>query len=276
VTSADPLPHAALRHPVGHHETHDTDSLKPVVLTLSGVSAGYDGTVVLEDVNCSLPQGEFLALIGPNGGGKSTVIKVVLGLLKPWRGSVRVFGEAPRKARQRIGYLPQAAQLDPLFPITVWDVACMGTLKPTWQPQHVGKRDREQVEAALGQAGLLDLRRRPIGALSGGQRQRVLLARALATNPDLLLLDEPAAGLDPQAAEELYELLASLAGRVTVIMSSHDLVAVQRYASMVGVVDRGLAVYHGHHLTALRTSGEMPEWAEVWMNRCRGPWVERK
>lgn len=259
---------------VGPAHTHHHAGGRRSAVSLSHVSTGYNGKPVLEEVSCELPEGEFLALVGPNGGGKSTILKLILGLLDPWEGTVRVFGQPPRQVRHRIGYLPQAQQLDPLFPVTVWDVACMGRLRPSWRPQRLTHHDREAVATALERAELLDQKDRLIGSLSGGQRQRVLLARALASEPELLLLDEPGAGLDPIASAELYDFLATLAGEVTVILSSHDLVAVRRFASWVGAVDRGLVLHYGHHLAALGPADQVPEWAETWAARCRGPWQE--
>jgi len=249
---------------------------RPPAVSFDRVWAGYDGVPALEDVSFDLPDGDFLALVGPNGGGKTTVARLVLGLLEPERGSVRVFGQAPGHVRQRIGYLPQAAQFDRLFPVTVWDVACMGRLRPTWRPQRFGAADRKVVAGALTQVEMLHLRDRPVGTLSGGQLQRALLARALATEPDLLVLDEPAAGLDPRVADELYHLFASLAGRVAIIMASHDIVAVEEHATLIGVVDRGLQLY-GPADQAVQDDRirEMPPWASARGGVHRfDPWIE--
>lgn len=236
----------------------------------------YGKTVALRDVTFQLNAGEFLALVGPNGGGKSTIIKLILAIILPTSGKVRVFGRQAEQARERIGYLPQSAQLDPLFPATVCDVASMGRLRPTWLPQRMSRRDRETVASALEQVDLVDLRNRPVGELSGGQRQRTLLARALATEPDLLVLDEPAAGLDPASADELYDLLSSLSGQVSIVMASHDIEAVHHYASVIGVVDTTFARYSPHEHRLI--SGEhgahvLPAWATTRTGaHHEGPW----
>lgn len=214
------------------------------VVELQGVWAGYDHTPVLEDVRLDVAKGQILGLVGPNGGGKTTVLRIILGLLQPSRGTVRVLGGDPREVRHRIGYLPQAAQLDPSFPATVWDTVAMGRLRPTWRPQRLQPRDRALIGETLDQVGMIGLENRLVGTLSGGQRQRVLLARALVTEPELLLLDEPAAGLDPEVTTELYELLTSLSGQLTVVMVSHNLEAVHQYATSIGIVDRRITHHH--------------------------------
>jgi zinc transport system ATP-binding protein len=214
------------------------------VVEFHGVWAGYDDTPVLEDVSLDVAKGQVLALVGPNGGGKTTVLRIILGLLQASRGTVRVLGGQPREVRHRIGYLPQAAQLDPSFPATVWDTVATGRLRPTRWPQRLGHEDLELIEGALEDVGMAGLGRRLVGILSGGQRQRVLLARALVTEPELLLLDEPAAGLDPEVTAELYDLLTSLDREVTVVMVSHNLEAVHQYATSIGIVDRRLTHHH--------------------------------
>lgn len=205
------------------------------VLELSGVSAGYGGPSVLRDVDLRVEAGEFCGVVGPNGGGKSTLLKVVLGLLAPSSGSVRVLGRAPGRVLGAVGYLPQDAGHDPAFPVTVRDVVAMGLLTPRprdWLP--VGARQRRRtVDAALDRAGLGDLAGQHLGQLSGGQRERVLLVRALVGRPDLLVLDEPTTGLDPEATSALHDQLVDLRerGEVTALVVSHDLAQVQALAT---------------------------------------------
>ena len=193
----------------------------------------YDGYPVLEDVNLSIPQGDFVSVVGPNGGGKTTLLKLVLGLLRPSQGEVRVFGAPPVQARRRIGYMPQHAQLDPQFPATVMDVALMGRLGHGRPFGPYSKKDKEAVVTALGQVGLRDLQKKPFASISGGQRQRLFIARALACEPDLLLLDEPTANLDVVMEGDLYELLQTLNQRLTVVMVSHDLGFVSKLVKSV-------------------------------------------
>lgn len=212
---------------------------------LEGVSAGYGATIAVNRVDLQVNAGEFLALVGPNGGGKSTVLKLVLGLLTPIEGTIRVDGQPPVRSRHRIGYLPQTEHIDLSFPVPVRDVVGMGRLRPSWRPQPLRTRDRAAIDTVLARVGMTCLAGRPIGALSAGQRQRVLLARALVDGPELLLLDEPEAGLDPDSVARLYELLASLTGRTTILMASHDVGTVGTHATRVAVVDHGVTLSAG-------------------------------
>ena len=162
------------------------------VIELEDVWAGYESDRVLEAVNFRMEAGDYVGLIGPNGGGKTTLIKVILGLIKPERGAVRVMGVSPEKGRHYIGYVPQIQQNVKEFPIKVWDVVSMGRLKTNpLSNLFLSETDKAVIERSLRQMDILDLAKRSINELSGGQRQRVTIARALATEPKILLLDEP-------------------------------------------------------------------------------------
>ena len=178
-------------------------------------------------------------MIGPNGGGKSTLLKLALGLLQPDSGEVRLLGEAPERARRRVGYLPQSTQLDTEFPITAREAVSHGRLGRGLNLGPFGRRDRDAALAALTETGCADLADRPLARLSGGQRQRVLVARALATEPDMLVLDEPAAGLDPESQTDLYDLLSTLSRRLTVVVVSHHVSLVSRHVQQVVCVHDG-------------------------------------
>jgi ABC-type Mn2+/Zn2+ transport system ATPase subunit len=209
------------------------------VVVLHGVTAGYDGQAAVESVDLTIRSGELVAVFGPNGGGKTTLLKLMAGLLKPWSGSVAVLGGAPASAARRIAYVPQAELVDWSFPVSVWDVAMMGRyprLGPLHQP---GAADRDAVRAALDRVGMLERARTQIGRLSGGQRRRAFLARAIAGEAELYLLDEPVTGVDVPTQEDLMELLAaeSAAGR-TVIATTHDLAAASRHFEHVIGVNR--------------------------------------
>ena len=190
-------------------------------IAIERMSVGYGGPPVLTDVDLTVREGELVALVGANGAGKSTLLKVIVGLLTPSTGTVRVLGTEPHLAAPRIAYLPQAEELRWDYPLRVDDVVAMG---------RIGRRGTVPPDAqrdALARVSATDLARRPIAGLSGGQRQRVLLARALVSQPDLLLLDEPATGVDPATEEQLMTVLRDIAstGR-TVLVSTHDLAGV--------------------------------------------------
>jgi len=213
------------------------------VISLEHVWASYEADSVLEDVNFTVYRNDFVGLIGPNGGGKTTLIKVILGLVKPRKGRVRVMGRAPEEGRQVIGYVPQLQIYDKDFPIRVWDVVSMGRLKPGISSLRLDAQDKLKVEEALRQTGILDLSKRTINELSGGQQQRMYIARALATEPEILLLDEPTASVDPQATTQIYQLLKDLNTHITILLISHDMMAISSYVKTVGCINRRL-IYH--------------------------------
>ncbi len=218
---------------------------KNCVIRLEDVSAGYEGDPVLENVNLRVDAQDYVALIGPNGGGKTTIIRVILGLLRPFSGQVKVMGLAPKEGRVFIGYVPQSQLNDQAFPINVWDVVGMGRLKQGWWNHGYSDDDKRIITESLRRTGVYEFRNKSIADLSGGQRQRVYISRALATNPKILLLDEPTASIDAEASKQLYQLLDVLnAEGTTILMVSHDLHTLERHAKSVGYVNRGL-VYGG-------------------------------
>lgn len=219
------------------------------VIEIRGVSFAYNGETILEDVNLAIGPREFISVVGPNGGGKTTLLKLVVGLLEPTAGTVRVFGLPPRDARRRIGYLPQHAQMDPRFPASVADVVLTGRLGPDRRFGLYGKADREAAGEALRDVDLCDLGRRPYAELSGGQRQRVLIARALVSRPDLLLLDEPTAGLDAHMESGLFDLLKVLNERLTIVLVTHDLGFVSQVVRSVACVRRKVVVHPTSEVT---------------------------
>ena len=183
---------------------------------------GYGRSPVLKGVTFEVKPGRLVGLVGPNGSGKSTLMRAVLGLVKPWRGRVEVLGGRPGAARLRVGYTPQVESVDWTFPVTVLDVVLMGRYRGVFRPTR--RADRERAMEALRRVRMDGLARRQIGELSGGQQRRVLIARSLAREPELLLLDEPMAGLDALAQHELLTLFEELRaeGR-TLLVSTHDL-----------------------------------------------------
>ncbi len=217
--------------------------MKTPAIDMKGVWFSYDKTPILKDVTLTLKQGDFLAILGPNGGGKTTLLKLLLGLLKPDRGVIKVLGESPHDAKYRVGYLPQNTDFNTTFPISVMDVAIMGRLSRYRIGKPYSRDDRSQVESALKQAGIWDYRHAPIGSLSGGQRQRVFIARALATDPEILFLDEPTASVDPDFEMGLFELLRELNRKVTIVIITHDVGVISRNVKSVACVNRTL-IFH--------------------------------
>jgi zinc transport system ATP-binding protein len=216
-------------------------------VSFSEVSFAYNGVSVLEDVSFSVAQRGVTCIVGPNGGGKTTLLKIMLGLLAPHSGEVRVLGQSPRLARRRVGYMPQYAHHDPKFPTTVMDVALMGRLGRQWGGY--SRSDKDAARAALRDVGVDEFRRRPFSDLSGGQRQRVLIARALACEPELLLLDEPTANIDAAVEAKLLEYLRELGKRMTIMIVSHDLGFVSNYVDSVLCVSRKVAVHPTSEIT---------------------------
>jgi ABC-type Mn2+/Zn2+ transport system ATPase subunit len=195
------------------------------------VSASYGRRVALDDVTLTVRRGSLLAVIGPNGAGKSTLLKLIAGLIRPTSGSLSVLGGPPGSAAKSVAYLPQAEAVDWEFPVTVGEVVMMGRYARLGFGRQPGPADRERVTAALETVGMAEAVSRQIGALSGGQRRRVFLARAIAAEPELYLLDEPVTGVDARTQEELMDVLESeaRAGK-TVIATTHDLIcAAQRF-----------------------------------------------
>jgi|AMFO01.1.fsa_nt_gi ABC-type Mn/Zn transport systems, ATPase component len=206
--------------------------------------------VILQDLNFDVHRGEFVAILGPNGAGKTTLIRLILGILRPTSGELTVLGHPPhrmpRSLRRRIGYVPQLLALDLSVPVTVEEVVRMGRYVHAGWTGRLGSADREAVRRALARVGLEGLERRMLRELSGGQRQRVFLARALATEPELLVLDEPTTSLDPSMTEGLYDLLQELRKSLdlTVILVSHDVGIVMERADTVACLS-GRLVAHG-------------------------------
>lgn len=213
------------------------------VIEIEDLSFAYDVFLVLEKVNLTIVDREFICIIGPNGGGKTTLLKLILGLLQPSSGKIRVFQQEPEKVRHRIGYVPQHAHIDPLFPVTVLDVARMGRIRRTRRLGPFSREDTDTALRALHTMGLEAVANLPFSALSGGQRQRVLIARALAGDPELLLLDEPTSSLDLHVENQFYEILREINQRLTVIVVSHDVGFVTPFASSVVCVKRNVVIH---------------------------------
>ena len=209
----------------------------------------YNDQAVLREVNLQIAREELVCMVGPNGGGKTTLLKLMLGLLAPDRGNVRILGATPQQARPSVGYMPQHASFDPRFPVNVTDVVLMGRLGRAPSLGPYGTADRTAATEALAQVGLEQLSKRSFSELSGGQRQRVLIARALVCRPQLLLLDEPTASLDVGVEEEFHKLLEELSKRLTVVVVSHDIGFVSEVVGKVVCVRGTVAVHPTDELT---------------------------
>lgn len=212
-------------------------------LEFDHVDFAFDHRAVLSGVSLRVAHGEFLALIGPNGGGKSTLVKLALGLLRPDRGEVRVLDMPPSQARPRVGYVPQFATFRRDFPISVRETVLHGRLglRAWWRP--LTPQDHAAAADAMAATDVQDLTSRPIASLSGGQLQRVLIARALATDPALLLLDEPTAHVDTRTEHGLFDLLARLRERMAIVIVSHDIGLVSRHVDRIACLNRTLTCH---------------------------------
>lgn len=250
----------------------NTAPLGGAALQILGLWTGYNHHPALEDVTFQAARGEIVGIIGPNGSGKSTLLKAVLGLVKPWRGRISVMGLSSATQLRSVGYMPQTEHVDWDFPVTVGDVALMGRYSQRGLLRRTTREDREISDAALARVEMYHLRHRLIGELSGGQRRRVLLARALASNPLLLLLDEPVAGLDATAQHGFLNIIDELRneGR-TVLFSSHDLSCVSTWCAKAACLNRRLIAFgppaeilnekvlsetFGSHLLLVHTDGQ--------------------
>jgi zinc transport system ATP-binding protein len=219
------------------------------IVTLRDVCVAYRGVPALEGVDLSIRQRDFLGIIGPNGGGKTTLLKVILGLIAPWRGEVSVFGGSPRGAGKLIGYVPQYIPFDRAFPISVWDVVLMGRLARAARMRYFGDEDRVRTRRALETVEMLDLKERPIGALSEGQKQRVFIARALVTDPQLLLLDEPTASIDACMQEGIYHILERLRETMAIVLVTHDVGVLSAHVDTIACLNRRLYYHETKEIT---------------------------
>jgi zinc transport system ATP-binding protein len=222
--------------------------MTPGIVEIKDVTFCYKEKNVLRDVSLNIRERDFIAMIGPNGGGKTTLLKLILGLLKPEKGVIRVMGQAPLRMTPNVGYVPQNVHINPGFPITAIDVVLMGIpgRKP-WRRKSAS--DRGRAMAAMERLEVGTFAKRKIGTLSGGQRQRVFIARAMMTRPKLMLLDEPAASIDTKGQTDLYDMLKGLNKDMTILVVSHDLLVISRYAKSVACVNKNLHYHNQAEIT---------------------------
>lgn len=218
-------------------------------LSIENVFFRYGEPWILENIQLQVAPGEFIGIVGPNGSGKSTLLKLILGILKPEKGSVRILGMPPEEGRTRIGYMPQITEFARDFPISVEEVVLLGRLGKTASTGFYRKRDREIAHQMMREVEIDDLAKRPIGTLSGGQFQRVLIARALAGEPDILILDEPTANIDMRSEVDIFDLLKQLNQEVTILVVSHDIGFISKYIHRVACLNQTLMVHKTTEIT---------------------------
>ncbi len=220
------------------------------VIEIRNLWVNYDTTVALKAVDLTVRKGDIFGIIGPNGGGKSTLLKAILGLVPPTQGTIHILGEPPERGRRHIGYVPQFASFDREFPISVLDVVVMGCLSRKPRVSWYTKEDRTAAQDALKFVGMLKLADQHISSLSGGQKQRVFIARALASKPKILLLDEPTASVDQNIKESIYDLLSRIPKSMTVVLVTHDIGVVSSLVNRVACLNQTLFTHYDNKLTA--------------------------
>ena len=229
---------------------------KSPIIEIRNLCFSFNAQPILKEVNLAIHPGDFLAVIGPNGGGKTTLLKLILGLLKPDRGTIMVLGHPPGKSISRIGYMPQEIGVNKSFPISVMNVVLMGRMQGGGGWRRFSKEDRMIAQKALERMEMWEYRAHCMEELSGGQRQRVFVARALVAKPELLFLDEPMASVDTKGQSDFYALLKELNKNVTIVVVSHDLSIVSSYVKSVACVNQRLIFHDRAEIT-----GEMLEMA---------------
>lgn len=210
------------------------------VIDVKDLSFAYQDTPILQGLSFEVFKGEFIGIIGPNGGGKTTLLKLLMGFLEPQAGHIQILGKSPTTIQTQIAYVPQVLRYDKQFPISVYELVLMGRLsRLPWFGKY-SQQDRKAVERSLERVNLLEFKDAPFGTLSGGQSQRALIARALVSEPKILFLDEPTASVDPQAEADIYELLNSLKSSMTILVVTHDLNTAIKVVERIFCVQRQL------------------------------------
>ena len=224
-------------------------------IEVKNLSFSYDQKV-LEDINLEVKEGDFTVIIGPNGGGKSTLLKLILGILKPQKGEIKVFGRDIEESLNLIGYVPQNTNINVDFPIKVYEVVLMGHIKEKKWGFGYSEIEKSCALHSLREVGMEEFAYKKIGDLSGGQRQRVMIARALCNHPKILLLDEPTANIDIDGQKMIYELLKKLNKDITIVTVSHDLSVILEYASKVAHINKKITFHDLDNRAKFRPEGE--------------------
>jgi zinc transport system ATP-binding protein len=223
----------------------DLDRKAEAAIHVENLTVRYDNTIALSHVQLDVAQGEYLGIIGPNGGGKTTLLRAILGLIPTPSGTISFFGEKAGKSRHFLGYVPQFTDFDRGFPINVQEVVLTGMLERGLKAfRRYSSEEHDKAHELLEKVGIGQLAHNPISALSGGEFQKMLLARALAVDPKILLLDEPTASVDATSREQIYDLLDQLHKTVTIVLVTHDLLAISSKVLRLACLN-GRLIYHG-------------------------------
>lgn len=223
---------------------------KKEIMLIKGLTFCYGDSLILDNIDLTIWENDFIGIIGPNGGGKTTLLKIMLGLLKPGSGEIKILGDLPERARKHIGYVPQYSRFDEFFPINVRDVVLLGLMGNKRPGSAFSREEKSVALSCLDKVGLADMASRHICKLSYGQRQRVFIARAMVNDPSLLLLDEPTASVDSTSQDSFYGLLSELKRKMAIVLVTHDMGAVSTYVEKIGCLNKKF-YYHG--------SGEIKE-----------------
>lgn len=219
-------------------------------IEIRGLTAGYNDNQVIKNVDLTVERTDFVGIIGPNGGGKTTLLKAVLGLIEPMAGEVKVFGKRPGETREKIGYVPQYATFDEDYPITVKEVVRMGRRAGKSLFQGYGLQDERRTISALEDVEMVGYSDEPISELSGGQKQRVFIARALVSDPDILLLDEPTASVDQKLEKGIYSLLNDLNEDIAIVVVTHDIGVISAYVTKIACLSQKMFTHNEPYLDA--------------------------
>jgi len=226
------------------------DDKKKEIIKLENVSFSYDREDFLKNINFSIYENDFVGIVGPNGGGKTTLLKLMLGLLEPRQGKIWVYGKSPKEARHELGYLSQFKNIDFDFPITVYEIVLLSRIGKKVFKQF-SREEKEATEASLAKLNIIQLKDKRLNELSGGEKQRVFVARALANQPKILILDEPMTNLDMHIQEEFYQILKNLNNKIAIVIVDHDLEMVSKYAKEIVCVNKCIASSTKYHKDAL-------------------------
>jgi len=235
------------------------------IIEIRDLTFAYEKQIVLQDINLVVDKDDFFAIIGPNGGGKSTLLKLILGLYPIKQGSIKVLNKSPLQAREQIGYVPQNTNVNTDFPISALEVVLIGHnegKRPFWG---YAKSEIACAMGALKQVGMDSYAHHKIGELSGGQRQRVMIARALCAHPKILILDEPTASIDPSGQKEIYQLLIELNSHIPIVVVSHDIFAITQYATKIAHINKTLTMHDTHSKSSTHKDDHICEVELMWM-----------